>query len=351
MKERSSLIDILKGVAIIAVLLGHSIIVYPINIQEISFWGKPLTYFVGSFHMCLFFAISGYLCSYKGDYGKYIQKRTKRVLIPYLIFNVAALVARIVFSNFVNRDVSGVREMIIKLLFQGEGTSAGYWFLYAIFIVALVSPFLYKLVNVRYGKQVLVMIGVCCIILRCMFDITGYLSLEHVIYYLPYYIAGMMVRNAKTEYKHNVCITVCALVIYVAAFIYKLQYEPSGKVIDYILGFTGVYLVITIFSKIKLPKIVKHQLEMSGRYSLQYYLLNAFVMTGSRILIVTFFGITNPILIVSLMFVITYIISHIVSVYIIDSNNIFRFVCGLKIKHKESVTVGEQKDKRNHTGL
>ena len=57
MKERSSLIDILKGVAIIAVLLGHSIIVYPINIQEISFWGKPLTYFVGSFHMCLFLLI------------------------------------------------------------------------------------------------------------------------------------------------------------------------------------------------------------------------------------------------------------------------------------------------------
>lgn len=335
MEERNSLIDILKGTAMIAVLLGHSIIVYPVNIQGITFWGFPLVAFVSSFQMCLLFAVSGYLCSYKGNYLSYVKKRAKRVLLPYFIFNVAALSARMLFTQFVNRDVGSVKEMIIKLFCQGEGTQAGYWFLYTIFAIALIAPLLCKLIHMKYGKQILVMIGLCCMVLSCTIDITGYFTLEYIVYYLPYYIVGMFIGNRKKSFNHLIYIDVSVFAVYALAFAYKLITKTNEYYLGYILGFTSVYLLWTLFSKIKLPKLLKHHLEMSGIYSLQYYLLNAFVMTGCRVLIVTVCGIKNPIAIVSLMFLLTYAISYVVSVYVIDSNNLLRFVCGLKVKRGE----------------
>lgn len=342
MEKRNSLIDILKGAAIIAVLLGHSIIAYPINIQEMTAWGRPLGYFVGSFQMCLFFAVSGYLCSYSGDYISYVKKRVKRILLPYLIFNIAALSARMIFTQFVNREVSGVKEMLVKLICQGEGTTAGYWFLYTIFVMALISPLLYKLIDKKYGNCILAVIVSGCMLLSCTVKITGYFTLGYIVYYLPYYIVGMLVRDRKRGYKNYICADIVALTIYAVAFVYKTIYEINGNYMGYILGFTSVYLLYRLFSKIELPKLLKHHLEVSGRYSLQYYLLNAFVMTGCRVLLITVCGIKNPILIVSLMFLLTYAISYFVSVYIIDSNNLFRFVCGIKIKREGERNIGSK---------
>lgn len=61
MKERIEEIDWLRGFATFLVILGHSIIVYPINLHEIP-WCNVLYEFISSFHMPLFFVISGFCC-------------------------------------------------------------------------------------------------------------------------------------------------------------------------------------------------------------------------------------------------------------------------------------------------
>ena len=67
-------INRLKGIAILLVLLGHSIIFMPINLMEIT-WCSILYKYIYIFHMPLFFIISGFLYNYKGDYKKYIYLR------------------------------------------------------------------------------------------------------------------------------------------------------------------------------------------------------------------------------------------------------------------------------------
>lgn len=58
-KKHIDLIDILKGVAIISVLICHSVIVYPVNLEEVA-WCNILKRFVDSYQMPLFFMISGF---------------------------------------------------------------------------------------------------------------------------------------------------------------------------------------------------------------------------------------------------------------------------------------------------
>lgn len=68
-------VDSLKGFAIFLVILGHSIIVFPIDLHKIYPWCEMLYNVIYLFHMPLFFFISGFCFSYHHDYKKLFIKR------------------------------------------------------------------------------------------------------------------------------------------------------------------------------------------------------------------------------------------------------------------------------------
>lgn len=136
-KKHIDLIDIIKGVAIISVLICHSVIVYPVNLEEVA-WCNILKRFVDSYQMPLFFMISGFLCSYKGNYGGYLLARVKRILVPYIVFDAAALLLRVVGGSLVNRSMD-IKSAIFQLFLQGT-SAGGYWFLYTLFVISVIAP-------------------------------------------------------------------------------------------------------------------------------------------------------------------------------------------------------------------
>lgn len=74
--QRSSLIDIMKGIGISCMVMGHA--------------GAPFTDFIYLFHMPLFFMISGYLfkSSYADSYQQvwyFIKRKIKSLYIPYIV--------------------------------------------------------------------------------------------------------------------------------------------------------------------------------------------------------------------------------------------------------------------------
>ena len=152
-KKHIDLIDILKGVAIISVLICHSVIVYPVNLENVA-WSNALKTFVDSYQMPLFFMISGFLCSYKGNYGGYLLARVKRILVPYIVFDAAALFLRVVGGSLVNRSMD-IKSAIFQLFLQGT-SAGGYWFLYTLFVISVIAPLFWvilkknRLLGLRY---------------------------------------------------------------------------------------------------------------------------------------------------------------------------------------------------------
>lgn len=77
-KKRLYYIDIAKGIAIFLVVLGH------------TYRGNIVQNWLYSFHMPLFFFISGWLYEGKNNFEdgfpKFVLKRTRRLLIPYFVF-------------------------------------------------------------------------------------------------------------------------------------------------------------------------------------------------------------------------------------------------------------------------
>ena len=58
MKKYYEQVDILKGIAIILVILGHAIIMFPINLRNIAWCGFTYQFIIIS-HLALFFIVSG----------------------------------------------------------------------------------------------------------------------------------------------------------------------------------------------------------------------------------------------------------------------------------------------------
>lgn len=75
--KRIQWIDIAKGIGIILVLIGH------ISLN------KKINNFIYSFHMPLFFILSGYLYKNKENY---VKKKTKTILVPYFIVSIISFV-------------------------------------------------------------------------------------------------------------------------------------------------------------------------------------------------------------------------------------------------------------------
>lgn len=80
-------IDILRGIAIIMVFLGHAVIVYPINLENVA-WCRGLVAFISAVHMPLFFIVAGFCFHRKSTYVDMVQKKIQRLLIPYTAFNL-----------------------------------------------------------------------------------------------------------------------------------------------------------------------------------------------------------------------------------------------------------------------
>ena len=85
--KRLDWIDIAKGIGIILVVLGHTLVP---QVRETGFAGF-LWIFIYNFHMPLFFFLSGYLfekgLSHYTNKGKFILGKLQYLMLPYLIFS------------------------------------------------------------------------------------------------------------------------------------------------------------------------------------------------------------------------------------------------------------------------
>ena len=89
MVKRVHYLDYAKGIAIILVVLGH-----------IFSEGNIKTY-IYSFHMPLFFIISGYLFNYSNlnSFKEFIYKRINGILIPYCTFSIINILGYYLLSR------------------------------------------------------------------------------------------------------------------------------------------------------------------------------------------------------------------------------------------------------------
>ena len=122
--KRITYIDIAKALALFFVVLGH----LPIK--------QPAFNFIFSFHMPLFFILSGMTLNiYKYNFIDFIKKKAKQIIIPYIIFSIIG----VIICYFIPDWKNGITMHRIFELFvyktQPELFHVGQlWFLICLFV-------------------------------------------------------------------------------------------------------------------------------------------------------------------------------------------------------------------------
>lgn len=184
-KEYLNWIDVLKGLGIILVILGH---------LRLS---PELVNYIYLFHMPLFFFISGYLMnidSYK-SFNQLVKKKARTLLIPYITFSIISIIC---YSIIGQSDID-VSKTILSFV-EGKRNEIYFnvplWFLVGLFVVELMFYSLKKVVgnDILLLTLTIIINFVAVVFLKVIETPNLIWSIDTAMYYLLYYQIGNLFR-------------------------------------------------------------------------------------------------------------------------------------------------------------
>lgn len=218
-------IDIMKGILILLMVLGHTYVIY--------------TEFIYLFHMFVFFMISGYCWSEKhskdaGTVRKFIVQRIIRLYIPFVLINVAYILLNNFFidigfysnsQEFIELTVGSpfkqkltdyyslsqtIKSILRALCFAGGASRmcGPTWFLATMFMVSgFHCVWDWIIGKIKWNKAiVLSVVMILCLVFAWIFD-KGIISTLGAIERFPAayaaYITGILLRMLSKTEKYN----------------------------------------------------------------------------------------------------------------------------------------------------
>ena len=196
LSSRKKWLDVLKGIGALFVLFGHLI---P--------YDSRLKAYIYSFHMPLFFFVSGYLFKYEKNISKFIYKKSKRLILPYIFYSILSFNA----SYFLENIYMSKREVLKNILFiKGYNSfNTSLWFLIVMFWVLVTFELLLKVkekYNIKlniYKKVILTITLIATNILLLHFNCNLIFGLEVVPHALLIFVIGYLCKDAKYNFELN----------------------------------------------------------------------------------------------------------------------------------------------------
>lgn len=314
-------IDICRGLGIILVVLGHAFK----QTGETNVLFQILLSFIYSFHMPLFFMVSGFVAVKVLDFSKnqdrihYIKEKAVRLLIPYFAVGIFYMPIKFVLSSFAVKpyDFSSAWKILI-----GENPNTVLWFLYTLFWVSVVSCMILNHKNLK----VIFMISGCLSIISYVFG-----SPVEFTKYLFFYIAGIWLRknyDRVLNWMKGKNVIIVAVIFLVANI---LLYITQVGGFTFVTAVSGSFCTLAVSRKlISMDGFIQKVISLCGKYSMDIYILSDLIATAVRILIWGILG-WNYILCTIICFAVSMFLPIPVSKYIIRKVKIFRvLVLGMK---------------------
>lgn len=263
--ERLLYLDLLKGIAIFFVVIGH-VMIFSFGIHHSCVQSMLVL-----FHMPIFFYVSGFL-AYRELSGqevkKYILRKLKRLLFPWISVSLA-------MHLFSGMDIY---TTFIKY----------YWFFYVLIILSLIF-ICFEYLVVRHVKNIYlcfiayVAIPTILLLIKVLFkcDNTYFPFSQTIMYFFPF-----MLGWSSRKYSHlnefllnNSIIYICSLLI----FLYSWYYSDDINILVRVAGGIGAIIVLQAFlykNVNTMCDIKKWNLgrciSMCGKGSCAIYMLNTF---------------------------------------------------------------------------
>ena len=185
-------IGLLYAIGVLLTILGHS---HPNDWT--TFPAQPVE-FIYSFHMPLFFCISGYLFSKsnslkRSGYLKWIVDKSKRLLIPYFLISAVSFLPKTLLEdgNLNNVNLNRIIECFFAPRFNIWGH---FWFLPVIFILYFIfglwKCYLYNKIN--FKKSVIGITFLASLVMHFVKTDIAWLGLSDLFEFSVYFVIGIL---------------------------------------------------------------------------------------------------------------------------------------------------------------
>lgn len=271
MQHRIDWIDALKGFAILSVVVGHCV-TDSISSQTFPEYAALLQMMydaIYSFHMPLFFMISGYVFYLTKSYRKW-KTKVLDFSIVYVIWSTLMWFSKYMMSGDVNHPVT-----IIDLVSIVYKPIMIYWYLYVLIILyAIVSCLRWERVSWRLWS----ISAVAAIAAKTMQLDIGILN--NIIYHMCYFLAGGVLLQTgllqKLTLKHVAFLSVLVLM----NCIFYFSWTPAVVWKKFLIANCLSLLCFWMFSRLSVNAV----LRVMGVNTLQIYVMHCFFTGGVRVL-------------------------------------------------------------------
>lgn len=274
--NRIDWIDMAKGYGIILVYLGH------MDMGKYTNW-------IYSFHMPLFFFLSGCVFRKETDFDTFMCKKSKTVLLPYFLLGVPMLVVYNI-KQYIEASwgINQIVKSCLDYIFQRRVFTM--WFLACLLCVQIMFYFIEKKYRDSKAKDIkIVLTTVVAMLLGILYNKYLYLSLpwnfDASLMMLPFFVMGYYYNSQPFMKKVNQRIAEKSIFMYVIAGgclllnimvycineyagarleVYKCEYGIIP--ITYLAASLGIGFIV-FFSKIVNLKPIQY----IGKYSLLYF--------------------------------------------------------------------------------
>lgn len=293
---RNHVIDLIKGLAIFTVVLGHCIQYGSgsVVLQNQSFYNYYLFKLIYSFHMPVFMLVSGYLFSIsikKYSTCELTQKAIRSLLVPIVLW---VLLYRIpeMFLSYARYD--SLMKAFIKLV---SYVVTGFWFLWAILFFQIFTLAVKKWLNDSVWVYLVTFI---ILLIIPDFVITQLYKYMYLYFYVGYF-SSIVLKNYDVKIKFVkygwsfILITILLLPLFnYRTYIYNntITLIPNGYetyseqvkniVLRYGIGLIGSLGAIWICVKVNglsCLKRVRETFSVLGKNSLGIYIISGYVVS------------------------------------------------------------------------
>lgn len=319
--QRNQTVDMIRGVAMLMVVLGHTMTGSTENAQN-SF----LFNLIWALQMPLFMLISGYVATYGRpilklkDLGNYLKRRTLAYLLPW--FSWTFVVRGLIFGQYSFFDI---KWLIYNM-------DSGYWFLFSIWTISVVfgfSQFLAQLFLKKSGIKATLLAVAFYVLGAAMIAIVGlcmglnFLCIKLTLYYMPFYIAGFLygkLQSFISKWKNQEKVLSAVVMVAAGAFfavilrinLYEMADNISGIILRAATSLMGCIAVCGLLAKVfestglaKLRKVLVYVGEHSLEVYVIHYLCLSLLKPQSGVAFASF----NGFMVVAVNFALTVLIS------------------------------------------
>lgn len=285
---RYAVVDMAKGIAIVLVVYGHCLRgLIDAGLVAPRSWLGVTDYVVYTFHMPLFFAASGlfFRNAEKRSGRNFLIGRLKSIAYPYFLWSMIHGSIQLAMSGSAttNHALDGARLMEIAW-----NPIPPFWFLYALFFANLLMWMLRRL-------SIAIVAGLAFVAFLGAFFVVGWV-LSDVTYGFLYFSLGVMAgdRGWLRVLPTTIASALGAMALFMVVSLGSYFLHVPER-LPFLAAVTGIYAVAVSCAVLEARGArLERTLTVLGQYSMSIYVLHIMVLVFVRTVLIRFFGITQP---------------------------------------------------------